>query len=78
MTSRLDPLHLPVFGNTFLMGVSFALLLSFNPCTVPFLASKCHDRAGKAQSAVVVIISLNTTDALVSLLCFGQGLHSLR
>lgn len=39
--NRLDPLHLPVFGNSFLMGISFALLLSFNPCTVPFLAREC-------------------------------------
>lgn len=59
ITNRLDPMHMPLFDNTFLMGVSFALLLSFNPCTVPFLA---------------VIISLNTRDALLALLCFGQGL----
>lgn len=58
-TGRLDPLSMPMFENTFAMGVSVALLMSFNPCTAPFLA---------------VIISLSTHDALVSLFFFGNGL----
>lgn len=57
--NRLDPLKIPLFSNTFLLGFSFSLLVSLNPCTVPFLA---------------VIITLNITDAFVSLFLFGLGL----
>eukprot|EP00808_Paulinella_micropora_P005804 g55089.t1 len=59
LAERIDPLSLPIFQHTFLMGLSFAMLLSLNPCTVPFLA---------------LVLSLSTTQALVGLLSFAQGL----
>ena len=55
----LDP-HLPLSGSPFVTGISFALLLSFNPCTIPFLG---------------MIISVNNSShTLLSLIAFGQGL----
>lgn len=57
--NALDPLQLPLFQKPFYFGLSFALLISVNPCTVPFLA---------------VIISLSTVDALVAMMAFGQGI----
>lgn len=57
---KVDPLRLPLVESAFWTGVSFALLLSFNPCTVPFLAA---------------LISLgDPAHTLLALLCFGQGL----
>jgi cytochrome c biogenesis protein CcdA len=57
---RVDPLRLPLVDSAFWTGVSFALLLSFNPCTVPFLA---------------LLISVNdSASTLLALLCFAQGL----
>jgi len=57
--NRVDPLHLPLFSNTYLMGICFALVLSINPCTIPFLA---------------VIVSLSLNEALLGLFAFAQGL----
>lgn len=59
LTDRIDPLHLPVFHSPALMGAAFAALISFNPCTVPFLA---------------VIISMSTSNAMWALVWFGAGL----
>jgi len=46
-------------GNEFILGAGFALLISVNPCTLPFLA---------------IVISLHTTNALISLSFFGLGM----
>ena len=55
----IDPLSLPILNNTFLMGAVFAMMVSVNPCTVPFLA---------------VIISLTLSKGLLGLVLFAQGL----
>jgi cytochrome c biogenesis protein CcdA len=34
---KLNPLHFPLVKNSFLLGVMFALALSFNPCSLPYL-----------------------------------------
>lgn len=59
VNDRIDPMSLPLFQHPVLLGVAFAVLVSVNPCTVPFLA---------------VVITLSTTEALLALLCFGFGL----
>ena len=59
LIEKIDPLQLPIFDNIFIFGISFALLLSINPCTIPFLS---------------LIISLNPTNTLSILMIFAQGL----
>ena len=36
-TDRLDPMNLPVVRQPIVLGGSFALMLTINPCTIPFL-----------------------------------------
>jgi len=55
---RLNPLNIPFFKNLYLFGGSFALTLSFNPCTLPYLS---------------IIIS-NKINVLLNVLFFGIGL----
>jgi hypothetical protein len=60
MDGKVDPLRLPLVESAWMTGVSFALLLSFNPCVVPFMAA---------------LLSLaDTRSTLLSLMCFAQGL----
>jgi cytochrome c-type biogenesis protein len=57
---RLNPLHVPIIKNSFLFGGVFALITSFNPCTIPYLG---------------VIISIESKAMLfLNLLSFGLGL----
>ncbi len=58
--NRLNPLYFPIIKNSFLLGSVFALIVSFNPCTIPYLG---------------VIISIENTALLfLNLLLFGFGL----
>ncbi|MBT3720120.1 hypothetical protein HN789_04495 [archaeon] len=36
--NRINPLNFPLIKNSFLLGSSFALMLSFSPCTLPYLS----------------------------------------
>ncbi|USN45986.1 MAG: hypothetical protein H6502_02520 [Candidatus Woesearchaeota archaeon] len=57
---KLNPLNFPLIKNPLLFGASFALIVSFNPCTLGFLGT---------------ILTLQQTTMLISnLLFFGIGL----
>lgn len=36
---KLNPLHFPLVKNSFVLGILFALALSFNPCSLPYLGA---------------------------------------
>jgi hypothetical protein len=59
LTGHLDPVNVPLFERPALMGLSYALIVTVNPCTIPFLA---------------VVLSLHAKHALPSLVAFGVGL----
>lgn len=60
LMGKLNPLNIPVVKNPLLLGGLFALALSFNPCSLPYLAA---------------IITLNTQGAvMLNLVAFGFGL----
>ncbi len=57
---KINPLKLPYVKNSFLLGIFYALLISANPCTLPYLS---------------LIIALNNTGLIfLNLLAFGFGL----
>ncbi len=57
---RTNPFNFPLIKNPFLFGVFFALIISFNPCTIPFLS---------------VVVALNTTGmVLANMIFFALGL----
>jgi cytochrome c biogenesis protein CcdA len=56
---KLNPINIPIIKNPFLLGMSFALIVSFNPCSIPYLS---------------IIFSLNTnSEILINLIFFGLG-----
>lgn len=36
--NKLNPIKIPIFNNPYLLGISFALIVSFNPCSLPYLS----------------------------------------
>ena len=56
---RINPLNFPLVKNPFLLGAAFALAISVNPCTLPFLS---------------VTMGLGLAEALPSMIAFGLGL----
>lgn len=57
--NRLNPLNFPIIKNSFLLGSTFALIVSFNPCSIPYLS---------------VILSLTSKPELFfNLMLFGLG-----
>jgi len=60
LLNKINPMNFPLIKNTFLLGASFALILSFSPCTIPYLG---------------VLISLGSqTEIIINILMFGLGL----
>ncbi len=60
LLNRINPLNFPVIKNSFLLGGVFALMLSFSPCTIPYLG---------------IIISIKSTGMIIlEMLFFGLGL----
>lgn len=58
--NRLNPMDLPIFKNAILAGAVFSLIISVNPCTLPFLG---------------IVIATNGSSAVIAnLLAFGMGL----
>jgi len=58
--NRLNPLNMPIVKNPFLVGMVFALVISFSPCTIPYIS---------------LIFSLNSSaEIFLNLLMFGFGL----
>lgn len=57
--NKINPLNFPLIKNEFLLGIVFALILSINPCTLPYLG---------------IIISLSKVKLLLNLFVFGIGL----
>lgn len=37
LMNRINPLNFPIIKNSFLLGAIFALVISFSPCTIPYL-----------------------------------------
>ena len=58
-TKRIEPNKFQLMNNGLVLGITFALLSSFNPCTIPFLAA---------------LLSYNTTTALINIMAFAQGI----
>jgi len=57
---RLNPINFPLIKNIYLLGFVFAMIISFNPCTLPYLS---------------LIISINSQFYLIfSLIFFAFGL----
>lgn len=57
---KLNPINFPIFNNSFLLGLIFALIVSLSPCTIPYLS---------------FIIALESKSYLFfNLLSFGLGL----
>ncbi len=56
---KVNPLNFPLVKNPFLLGGAFALAISVNPCTLPFLS---------------VTVGLGFAQALPSMIAFGLGL----
>ena len=60
LMSRLNPINFPLFKSNITLGIIFSLIISFNPCTIPFLS---------------VIISLNTNfNIIINMLLFALGI----
>ncbi len=60
LMDRINPLNFPLIKNTFLFGMIFALIVSINPCSLPYLS---------------VIISLGSKGKIfLNLAFFGLGL----
>ncbi len=38
LLDRINPMNFPLIKNSFLLGSSFALILSFSPCAIPYLS----------------------------------------
>lgn len=56
---KINPLNFPLIKNNFLLGMSFSLIFSFSPCTIPYLS---------------LIIALDKANLIINLLMFGLGL----
>ena len=56
---KINPLNFPIFKNSLLAGAGFALLVSFNPCTIPYLS---------------ILIATEPASIFVNLSLFGIGL----
>eukprot|EP00759_Apiculatamorpha_spiralis_P031065 PhF_6_TR32771/c0_g1_i3/m.48327 len=61
VTNQIDPISLPVVSNPFSVGTVYALMVSLNPCTLPFLG---------------VVLSMQIGDELAALVAFACGLVS--
>jgi len=62
---RIDPMKVPVVKSPLATGCMFALLLSFNPCTVPFLALMLSASQAAGSSSWQMMLTL---------MSFGQGM----
>jgi cytochrome c biogenesis protein CcdA len=56
---RINPQNITIFRNSLLAGAGFALLVSFNPCTIPYLS---------------ILIAADPSSVFVNLSIFGIGL----
>ena len=57
---KLNPINLPSFNNSFLLGLIFAIIISFNPCTLPYLS--------------LIIVANSKYLLLSNLILFGLGM----
>ena len=60
LLDRINPLNFPLIKNSFLLGSSFALILSFSPCAFPYLS----------------IIIATSKSIFMDIIMFGIGLIS--
>jgi len=58
-SDRINPLNFPLVKNPFILGAVFALAISVNPCTLPFLS---------------ITVGLGIGQSLPGLVAFGAGL----
>ncbi|KAJ4462716.1 hypothetical protein PAPYR_729 [Paratrimastix pyriformis] len=61
LIGKLNPTELPLFNNPFLLGCSFSMLVTANPCTMPYLG---------------VILTIGGADVVIHLAAFALGLIS--
>ncbi len=59
LLDKINPVQFPLFKSPLLFGASFAFIIAFNPCTIPYLS---------------VVIALSKTASLVHIAAFGLGL----
>lgn len=58
-SDKINPMNFPIVKNPFILGAAFALAISVNPCTLPFLS---------------ITVGLELASALPSLVAFGAGM----
>eukprot|EP00770_Monocercomonoides_exilis_P004234 MONOS_4215.1-p1 / transcript=MONOS_4215.1 / gene=MONOS_4215 / organism=Monocercomonoides_exilis_PA203 / gene_product=unspecified product / transcript_product=unspecified product / location=Mono_scaffold00109:61670-63415(+) / protein_length=582 / sequence_SO=supercontig / SO=protein_coding / is_pseudo=false len=73
LIGKMSPMTLPLFKNTFCLGIAFSLLVTFNPCTIPYLGILVTMFHGPELIIQMILFALGMIAPAILFTLFGQG-----